>query len=322
MYPVEYHLKKLMLDYDCVTVPGLGGFILQRKQSWTNHSKNRIYPPSRTVSFNSLLNHDDGLLISAIARYMQVSYREAGTVVSQFASLCNSKIASGETLVLDGIGELSPGPEGRLQFRQSDTFEFYSEVFGMTSISIIAYGKDQSPARLDKKPADRKIQPQKERKQGSVKWTLAISIPVILFLLYGIIFPQSIQNLYTQYSGIWFNFQYTEAKTEPQPVQVPAITAPEPEVIAEPVKQETEATVAVPTGPKYYIIGGCFESEENAGKFFSELTKRGFEAEKAGTTGHGHIRISYKSFADKASALSYLQEIREKENPSAWLLKY
>jgi hypothetical protein len=322
MYPVEYHLKKLMLDYDCVTVPGLGGFILQRKQSWINHSKNRIYPPSRTVSFNSLLNHDDGLLISAIARSRQVSYREAGTVVSRFADLCNSKISAGEAIMLDGIGELYPGQEGRLQFRQSDTDEFYSEVFGMASISLYAHGRAQSPARLDKKPADRKIQPQKERKPGSVKWTLAISIPVILFLLYGIIFPQSIQNLYTQYSGIWFNFHYAEVKTEARAEPAPAIIAPEPEVIAEPVKLEAETTVAVPTGPKYYIIGGCFESEENAGKFFSELTKRGFEAEKAGTTGHGHIRISYKSFADKAPALSYLEEIREKENPSAWLLKY
>ena len=25
MYPVEQHLRRLLLDYDCVTVPGLGG---------------------------------------------------------------------------------------------------------------------------------------------------------------------------------------------------------------------------------------------------------------------------------------------------------
>jgi hypothetical protein len=322
MYPVEYHLKNLMLDYDCVTVPGLGGFILQLQPAWINRSKNRIYPPSRSISFNSVLNHDDGLLISSIARSRQVSYRDAGNVVAEFTEICRRKIASGEAVVLDGIGELFTGPEGRLQFRQSDTGNINNEVFGMAPINLYAISKAEITNRLDRKPADRKIPHQKERKSASVKWTLAVSVPIVLFLLYGIIFPQSIQNVYTQYSGIWFNFRHTETPIEVPVDLVPAIPAPEPEVIAEPVKEKEITATDVKTGPKYYIIGGCFESEENAGKFFSELIRRGFDAEKAGTTGRGHARISYKSFTDKAPALSYLQEIRANENPSAWLLKY
>jgi hypothetical protein len=323
-----------MLDYDCVTVPGLGGFILQSKPAWINRGKNRIYPPSRLISFNSLLNHDDGLLISSIAKAREVSYREAGSVVAEFTEVCKRKIASGEAIVMEGIGELIPGQEGRLEFRQSGNESFNNKVFGMASISLYTKEKTPGTTRLDQKPVDRKIKRQKERKPASVKWTLAVSVPVILFLLYGIIFPQSIQQIYTQYSGFLFLYNRIENKTEIPSTPVSTITVPAPVVITEQVRQEvpevTRSEVAkaevtkaeVMAGPKYYIIGGCFESGENADKFYSELTRRGFEAEKAGTTSRGHFRISYKSFTEKAPALSYLQEIRARENPSAWLLKY
>lgn len=328
MYPVEYHLKKLMLDYDCVTVPGLGGFILQPQPAWINRGKNRIHPPSRSISFNSLLSHDDGLLISALAKSRQVSYREAGIEVAQFAGSCKSKLASGGTVLLDGIGELSTSPEGQLRFSPSDTDGFHNGVYGMTSVSLYTRAIDQKPVRLEKKPSDRKTPLQKEKKPGPVKWTLAVSLPIILFLLYGIIFPQSVQNVYRQYTGFMFILNLTQMESGHKASPAPLIAVAEPVVITEPViPEETKTiedakTIEVQTGPKYYIIGGCFESPENAGKFLSELTSRGFEAEEAGTTGHGHVRISYKSFSDKSPALSYLQEIRGKENPSAWLLKY
>ncbi len=322
MYPVEYHLKELLLDYDCVTVPGLGGFILQFKPAWINRSKNRIYPPSRAISFNSLLDHDDGLLISAIATSRQITYREAAVVVSDFADTCKRKTGAGETIAIEDIGELSAGPEGKLKFMPYTTKGFNNEVFGMAPISLYSRVEAPQPVRLAQNPADRKIPRLKEKKQAPVKWTLALALPVILFLLYGIIFPHSLQNIYTQYSGMNIEFLPAEKHIVQTSAPVPEVLAPVIEVIAQPVATKVEMPVETAASPKYYIIGGCFESEENADKFLRELSKRGFDAEIAGTTNRGHRRISYKSFNEKSPALSYLQEIRATENASAWLLKY
>jgi hypothetical protein len=95
-------------------------------------------------------------------------------------------------------------------------------------------------------------------------------------------------------------------------VILPPGDADAPETIMAPVKQ----------GPRFYIIGGCFEHAENAANFKELLTRRGFVAEEAGTNRLGHIRISYRSFDDRAAALDYLQKIRDTENPSAWLLRF
>jgi cell division protein FtsN len=113
-----------------------------------------------------------------------------------------------------------------------------------------------------------------------------------------------------------------EVKTFPVPVKNPDII-PAREVSTIPVvKSETIKPAVVQQSQKYYIIGGCFEKEENAVKFLDGLLQRGFDAEKAGVTKRGHLRISYKSFTEKDPAHSYLQKIRDEENASAWILKY
>jgi hypothetical protein len=138
------------------------------------------------------------------------------------------------------------------------------------------------------------------------------------------------QNLYRNYSGLLFDIG------GPERVALPVLNditlASETLIIKRPAPAEKAVVPAekivitaaspVQTSQKYYIIGGCFISEENAVKFLQELIGRGFEAEKAGSNNRGQIRISYKSFPDKTAALSYLQVIRNGENPSAWILKY
>jgi hypothetical protein len=88
-----------------------------------------------------------------------------------------------------------------------------------------------------------------------------------------------------------------------------------------PAAEKASGTLQEP-GPRFYIIGGCFENPENARKFTEELAARGFEPEEAGTNKRGQLRIGYKSFGIRQEALEYLEQIKASENPSAWLLKY
>lgn len=332
MQTVQYYLKDLLYTYDCVTIPGLGGFIMQSQSSRIDRGKNRIYPPSRYPSFNSLLNHDDGLLISAIARSEKISYYDSGLLVNEFALNCKRRLSLGEKIILDGIGELSANPEKGILFRHLNHTNFYAGAFGMESLNLYPIIKQKPQDRLTQKPADRKIRRSKAKQPASVRWTLIFSVPVILFLLYGIIFPSSIQDLYRNYSGLLFDIGAPERVQKPvvHNIDIPSqaqilknpVTAPA-EITVVPAEKTVVAEVTpVEPSPKYYIIGGCFIIEENAAKFLQELIGRGFEAERAGANNRGQIRISYKSFPDRTAALSYLQIIKNEENPSAWLLKY
>lgn len=325
MQAAVFYLKELLYIYDCVTIPGLGGFIMQSQSSRIDREKNRIYPPSRYPSFNSLLIHDDGLLISAIARAEKISYHDSGLKLQEFAGNCKRRLSLGEKILFEGIGEFSSNPEGAIRFRHLNHTNFHPGAFGLEPMNIYPVIWQKPQARLTQKPADRKPRQQGTKQPASVRWTLMLSVPVILFLLYGIIFPSSMQNFYRNYSGLVFDFGYPKGGQQPIvyniviPPEAPVIKTPEPAPIE---KTVTVAETPIQQSPRYYIIGGCFVNEDNAVKFLQDLISRGFEAEKAGSNKSGQIRISYKSFPDKTVALSYLQTIRNEENPSAWLLKY
>jgi cell division septation protein DedD len=335
MQSPELYLKELLYDFDCVTIPGFGGFVMQANHAKLDGSRHKIYPPSRYPSFNSLLKHDDGLLISRIAKACDIPYAEAGARVRDFAGKLAQRISWGETIVLEGIGQLYKGAEGNILFEPQHQANFLSNAFGLQPLNIYPVTRQVQPARTAQKRIDRTSVGIREKRPASVKWTLALSLPIILFLLYGTIFPSSVQKIYMNYSGILIGWYLSETaepvktkdfvevkpiiKVAEKPVEIvpPSVTITSPEVNSEPVP-----TVATPDSQKYYVIGGCFEKEENAEKFLSSLIKKGYDAEKAGVTKKGHIRISYKSFGEKAPALSYLQRIKTEENEGAWLLKY
>lgn len=335
MQSPEFYLKELLYDYDCVTIPGFGGFVMQANQAKLDGSRHKIYPPSRYPSFNSLLKHDDGLLMSRIAKAYDIPYAEAGARVRDFGGKLAQRISGGESIILEGIGEFKKGIEGSILFDPVRQVNFHPEAFGLEPLNIYPVTRQVQPARNAQKRIDRTSSGLKEKKPASVKWTLAISVPVILFLLYGTIFPSSVQKIYMNYSGILIGW-YLSDRAEPvktnefvevkpiikvaeKPVEnvLPSVTITSPEV-----KSELVPVVTTAVSQKYYVIGGCFEKVENAEKFLSNLIKKGYDAEKAGVTKKGHVRISYKSFSEKAPALSYLQKIKTEENEGAWLLKY
>lgn len=333
----DQYLKDLLFDHDCVTIPGFGGFIMQSRPAAADQARHRIYPPSRVPSFNRMLNHDDGILISRVSKENNLSYSEAAHIIHEYASELNLKIISGEIVEMEGLGTFRKGAENETVFKPDARANFSPLTFGMESLSLYPV-RNQLPAiKREFKPADRTAKQYREKNPASVRWTVAVSIPIIAFLLYGIIFPQSVQSIYTNYAGIITEyFHRTEVKNTTEPVVTETIVSmPLPvevkkeenidlQVVSTPEPLDSKPVNETPEhiAPKYYIIGGCFEKEENAEKFLNLLLKKGFDAEKAGVTGKGHTRISYKSFSDKAPALSFLNKIKEEENPGAWLLKY
>jgi hypothetical protein len=283
-----------------------------------------------------MLTHEDGLLATAIAREERISYRESVRKIEEYAGNCMKLLHAGTPVIIEGIGSFSFNPEGSLSFQPLPDVNLSAANFGLDSIFVHpavpeTVQHSRTVVRVDRKPKELR-----KKSPAPVKWTVALSLPIILFLLYGIIFPYSFQHILTNYTGIGTDLLIESQMNIPVKAEKsePVMTiSDEPEKPAAPVfqtvetgfaatEQRLDSNIPVTVGPKYYIIGGCFASESNAYKFRDLLKSRGFDAEVAGTTNNGHLRISYKSFPVRQDALVYLDEIRQKENPSAWLLKY
>ena len=61
MTELERHIAKLLLDNDCVIVPGFGGFMAHHIAASYDEKNHIFLPPTRTVGFNPRLSSGAGL---------------------------------------------------------------------------------------------------------------------------------------------------------------------------------------------------------------------------------------------------------------------
>ena len=68
-------ISHLLHSNDCVILPDFGAFILKSKSAYVEN--NEFFPPSKYVSFNSMLKDNDGLLAKFISEKKKISYKKS-----------------------------------------------------------------------------------------------------------------------------------------------------------------------------------------------------------------------------------------------------
>ena len=100
------YIKELLYQQECVTLPGFGSFLTQTHPIKVNRFTGEFTPPSRTISFNRLIQENDGLLASYVAKREGVSYPDALVMIEKELQHWNRRLDR-ETMILPGIGEFS-----------------------------------------------------------------------------------------------------------------------------------------------------------------------------------------------------------------------
>ena len=76
------HINDLLYRYECVIVPGFGGFITNEISASVNHYTHTFHPPMKQISFNSNLQNNDGLLANYISSIENISFNEALNLIN------------------------------------------------------------------------------------------------------------------------------------------------------------------------------------------------------------------------------------------------
>tara|TARA_B100000401_G_C52802274_1_gene719188 strand:- start:686 stop:1786 length:1101 start_codon:yes stop_codon:yes gene_type:complete len=83
-----------------------------------------------------------------------------------------------------------------------------------------------------------------------------------------------------------------------------------------------DKTIETRVEPKFHVIAGCFGVESNAIKMVQKLKNEGFtDAQLAGKSKSGLLRVSYGSYHKKIVALKALAKAKLSHNVNAWLAK-
>lgn len=129
------YLYQILLEQDCVVLPGFGGFITQYKPAELNFRTNEISPPGKKIAFNPSLNKNDGFLVAFVAQNEQLSYKQAEKKIHSFVKGCEKNLQLNGSLLFDGIGKISIDENKAFQFSPTNNF-IQSNSFGFSEVNL------------------------------------------------------------------------------------------------------------------------------------------------------------------------------------------
>lgn len=117
MTELARHIEILLLNNDCVIVPGFGGFMAHHAVSVYDENEALFLPPSRTLGFNPQLQINDSLLAQSYIEAYDVSYPEALRRIEDDVNELRQRIANEGECELQDIGVISVNEDGNYDFR-------------------------------------------------------------------------------------------------------------------------------------------------------------------------------------------------------------
>ncbi|MBO5916741.1 MAG: hypothetical protein J6Q25_07510 [Bacteroidales bacterium] len=346
-------IENLLIEHDCVVVPGLGGFIHQQQDAYYDANSSLFYPSGKQLAFNARLHYNDGLLCQAYQMELGLSFDMANLRIRQAVCELKDYLAQYRHLSVGRLGQL---------IQQADTLVFEPAL--RNDLCALSFGL--KPCAF---PADKQIH--LETRSSASPWlSYVATIAACLLLLFT--FMQD--NHYLSESSLPQQIKVQEAAVMPlcsvKPVdtsvetmtsyehlaelasetEVASEMEAETEVVAEvatetETRTETEAVTAAVTETKetskvitdavesslhnypgaqkqYLIVIASFPTAEQAEQYIQSRHLQEQFSSVGIAVSADRCRVYAQAYSDKSEALSHLDEFRQ-ANPKyakAWVL--
>lgn len=155
MIELSRHIECLMLDHDCVIVPGLGGFVTQYVPARYVAEEQLFLPPYRSVGFNQQLSLNDGLLVQSYMQAYDTDYPETIKIIDDAVAQLKKELQENGEYELSGIGKLTLGIGGTYNFIPCEAGVLSPELYGLDAVNV-ADVKHSEIANTTKKAKEKK----------------------------------------------------------------------------------------------------------------------------------------------------------------------
>lgn len=129
-------VKGLLHKYNCVVVPGLGGFIAHQKSAVIDPVSGVINPPFKHITFNAQLTLNDGLLVTQVADYLKINYIDAIKIVDIEILNFNQLLKNNSQFQIKELGSFVLNTSGNLLFTPEKSANFLIQSFGLESVKL------------------------------------------------------------------------------------------------------------------------------------------------------------------------------------------
>ncbi|MDA3904763.1 MAG: SPOR domain-containing protein [Bacteroidales bacterium] len=348
---IAAHIGQLVLEHECVIIPGLGGFLTNYHAAEINNRQHHILPPSRKLVFNAQLNTNDGLLANFLSQRLDISYKTSSLLLEVFANYCQRDLAEGKQISFGDLGVLDMNNHHKLEFYPNTTINYNEDAFGLKALALKTIVRKpefnlQAPIqKAIKKPYKTKVV---KLNSLTLRKVAAVLIPLGIFISAVLYLPSLIQNKNLQQTSV---ISFLDSVKSPVSSDVKldnsegelSVKESDELPIIEEIETKTEEDISVkendakktrvnlnefivqkqrdiiPKG-QFHIICGSFSEKDRAEALVGHLKSEGFTAFIAGQSQIGTYRVSIQSFANAQDAYRQINWIRNQGYDRAWIL--
>lgn len=143
---IERHIEILLLDNDCVIVPGLGGFTAHHVEARYDESDGVFLPPLRTLGFNPQLKINDSLLVQSYVEAYDISYPEALRRIENEVEELRQRLANDGYYEMTDIGVLEMNEDSNIIFTPCEAGILTPGLYGLSSFEMQPLMAEESTA--------------------------------------------------------------------------------------------------------------------------------------------------------------------------------
>lgn len=323
---MERHIEILLLNNDCVVIPGLGGFVAHHVDARYDEQDGTFLPPLRTLGFNPLLTMNDSLLAQSYVEAYDISYPEALRRIEKDAVKLQKELEEHGEYELYNIGRLTVNEHGKTEFSPCEAGILTPELYGLSSFELSPIHNMQQTTSTTqhttlnvqhpaKKARIISINTDKETGQKMVSISMKalrnVAVAAVLIAAFFMIAsplsnntkvfsPEKIK------SGILYDIFSSEKKAENKAAKLES--GNDTKGIATP--QTPDATSQPSQNQKLWSIVLCSHvSKSNAGIFISQLAAEGIQGRLV-ISNKGVVKVLYGNFSSEAEAQQALKDMR------------
>ena len=349
---LDRHIEILLLDNDCVIVPGLGGFTAGHVDAKYDDTDGIFLPPLRTLGFNPRLCVNDSLLVQSYTEAYDISYPEACTRIDSEVEELKQHINNTGSFTLNNIGTLYLNDNNAIAFTPCESGILTPSLYSLSSFEM----KPLSAAAVkpsDKSPvlsatshvvpfvAPEPVVPELQESSSADK-TIQIKLSVLrnmaaaiiaVIIFFALALPVENSNAYISTSSVGgFTEMMTSANhsssRQPQTQLEHALpvhdniesSAADAQTSLEKTAEKASKQTSIKAENYYCIVLASRVSHANAQAFVEQLHAAG-RAEAAVLSEKGKsAKVVYGQYTSAADAQHRLAAMRgEKEFKEAWV---
>ena len=350
MIELERHIEILLLNNDCVIVPGLGGFMAHHIEAHYDEEDGVFLPPQRTIGFNPQLKLNDALLAQSYIEAYDISFPEAVRRIEGEVAELRQHLDNEGRYELNNLGVLKVNDEGKLEFTPCEAGILTPELYGLSSFEMPLLGivsQDKPEETIIKKEIEEEAKApvltiDESHEESDTKEEQDDDHAIVIKMSW-------IRNVVAVAAALLAFFMMTTpvSNTEFEGISKSQITLPvihkdsnqkdklDSQVVKEilqhqdtltldtatnhePTPQPAETTVPeIKSG--FCIVLASQVSEHNAEEFVSKLQKQGIDDARV-YINNNIRRVICGNFETESEAYQQLKQIHEIE-PDAWVYR-